>query len=147
MNWINLFTSFEGRINRQPFWIAIVVLAVIEGIAALVNQQIDNDRIGAVIDLVILYPEFAVAAKRGHDRNISTWVVGIFFALGAVFDLLLLTGVLKTANVEDSSNLIFIIFIPLGLFALVLFVDLGFRRGTRGANRFGPDPLDATPAR
>jgi uncharacterized membrane protein YhaH (DUF805 family) len=34
--------------------------------------------------------------------------------------------------------------VPLGILGLALIVDLGFRRGTVGPNRYGPDPLDAS---
>jgi len=27
-------------------------------------------------------------------------------------------------------------------FALALIIELGFRRGTRGPNQYGPDPLE-----
>jgi uncharacterized membrane protein YhaH (DUF805 family) len=31
--------------------------------------------------------------------------------------------------------------LPFALLAVVLIVELGFRRGTIGPNQFGPDPL------
>jgi uncharacterized membrane protein YhaH (DUF805 family) len=31
-----------------------------------------------------------------------------------------------------------------GIVSLALLIELGFRRGTRGSNRFGPDPLAKT---
>src|SRR4051812_5629623 len=121
MNWIYLFTSFEGRISRKPFWIGIIVLGVLETLIALVNQQVGNERFGILCDLVLVYPEFAVAAKRGHDRNNPTWVVGILFAFSVIFDLLLLTGVLSNPNIESYSNWAVAIIIPIGLYAVILF--------------------------
>jgi uncharacterized membrane protein YhaH (DUF805 family) len=32
--------------------------------------------------------------------------------------------------------------VPLGVLSLLLLVDLGFQPGTKGPNRFGPDPLE-----
>jgi uncharacterized membrane protein YhaH (DUF805 family) len=143
MDWIHLFTSFEGRISRRPFWTAVIILSVIEVVVALLTEQINNDRVTAVIDLVIAYPEFAVTTKRAHDRNISTWVIGLFFAIVILFDLLLLTGWLRTDDLDSYSKLIYVLLIPVGVFALILLVDLGLRRGTIGPNRYGPDPLEA----
>jgi uncharacterized membrane protein YhaH (DUF805 family) len=34
------------------------------------------------------------------------------------------------------------ILIPYLVFGLALTIDLGFRRGTVGPNRYGPDPLE-----
>jgi uncharacterized membrane protein YhaH (DUF805 family) len=31
---------------------------------------------------------------------------------------------------------------PFGIMAIILLIDFGFRRGTVGENRFGPDPLE-----
>ena len=42
----------------------------------------------------------------------------------------------------NHPNLIGVILtIPMGILSLVLLIDLGFRPGTKGPNRFGPDPL------
>ena len=143
MNWVHLLTSFEGRISRQSFWIGWAVLVAAEIAVWLGTRQFNDERVGAVADLVMLYPQFAVSAKRGHDRNTPTWVIGLFFALSAVFDLLQFGGWVTSASLEQQTTLVTVIFIPIGLFAVVLVVDLGFRRGTVGPNRYGPDPLDA----
>src|SRR5262245_35947681 len=143
MNWLSLFTSFEGRISRQPFWIAWAVLIAVDIALYFVTQRLNDDRIDAVADLVMLYPQFAVSAKRGHDRNTPAWVVGAFFALLAIFDLLVLGGWMSPATLERQTPLATGILIPIAIFALVLIIDLGFRRGTVGPNRYGPDPLDA----
>jgi len=143
MNWVNLFTSFEGRISRQPFWIAWAILIAVDVTVWLVTQQFNDDRIDSVADLVMIYPQFAVCAKRGHDRNTPAWVVGAFFVLVAIFDLLVLGGWISGSNLARQTPLVTAIVIPIGIFALVLIVDLGFRRGTVGPNRYGPDPLDS----
>jgi uncharacterized membrane protein YhaH (DUF805 family) len=143
MNWIHLFTSFEGRISRKPFWIAWAVLVAAEIAIWLATRGIDDDRMTALADLVMIYPQFAVCAKRGHDRNTPTWAIGLFFALAVVLDLLLLTGQITSAGLKQPTTPVLLLLVPFGLFALVLIIDLGFRRGTRGANRYGPDPLEA----
>jgi len=76
---MHLLTSIEGRISRQPFWIALVCLSVPE----LVAHFTLGDRWSSIVSLLIAYPEFAVFAKRGHDRNVPTWVAGVFIA-GAI---------------------------------------------------------------
>jgi uncharacterized membrane protein YhaH (DUF805 family) len=140
MNWVNLFTSFEGRISRQPFWIALVVFIAIDIATTL---TIEDDRWNAALDLVLTYPQFAVCAKRGHDRNTPMWVVGLFFALGLVFDLLMLGGLVTNAVLRDPPVLLMALLVPYSIFALALLIDLGFRRGTVGPNRYGPDPFEA----
>jgi uncharacterized membrane protein YhaH (DUF805 family) len=139
MNWINLFTSFEDRIARQPFWIGVLVLAAIEAALSFVTYRYEADRLASIVDLIVTYPEFALAAKRAHDRNISTWIIGVFFAGSVVFDLLTLAGF---ADKAAEASIPFVIAIVVwGVFGLVLLADLGLRRGTEGPNRYGPDPL------
>ena len=135
MNWTHILTSIDGRISRQPFWIAILILFGIE-IAA---HFAIGDRWSSAVSLILAYPEFAVIAKRGHDRNAPTWIAGIFIAGAVLLDVLALLGLIGTA--DKPSTLFFVIGVPLGIMAIILLVDFGFRRGTVGENRYGPDPL------
>ncbi len=140
MNWtyaIYLFTSFQGRINREPFWIAFGILAALETATQLLAYQIEGDKLSAIFELALTYPEFALAAKRANDRNLSPWVVALFFAVNVALDLFTLAN--GTIDATDPIN--DVILIPFTLLAVVLLVELGFRRGTSGPNRFGPDPL------
>jgi uncharacterized membrane protein YhaH (DUF805 family) len=135
--WIYLFTSFNGRINREPFWIACGILAAIEIATQWLAYQTEGETLSTVLDLAFTYPEFALAVKRSNDRNLSPWVVALFFASNVALDLFtLLNGPLDTADPING-----IILIPFALLGLVLIVELGFRPGTGGPNRFGPDPL------
>jgi uncharacterized membrane protein YhaH (DUF805 family) len=138
MNWIELFTSIEGRISRQPFWIAFVCLLIPE----LIAMYVLGNRWNSVLSLVLTYPNFAVLAKRGHDRNVPTWVPGIVVAASIALDVLALLNLLGTT--ENPNTLFYVIGIPMGLMALILIIDFGFRRGTVGPNRYGADPLEGT---
>lgn len=135
MNWAYLLTSIDGRINRLPFWIATLFLLVPEVIVALTMDV----RASAVISLLLTYPSFAVFAKRGHDRDAPTWIPAVCFAGSVILDLLTFSGL--TGTEERPSTLYYVVGIPVGLLALVLLVDFGFRRGTVGPNRYGPDPF------
>jgi uncharacterized membrane protein YhaH (DUF805 family) len=140
MGWINLFMGFEGRISRRPFWLGILVLTILEIVSSLLTSRFDAERTASIVDLILTYPEFAVTAKRAHDRDIPTWVVALFFAGSVVFDLSVLAGV---ATEPTQATPPFVAAILLwGIFGVILLADLGFRRGSEGANRYGPDPLE-----
>ena len=134
---MHLFTSIEGRISRQPFWIGLLPLIGLE-IAAHFAM---GERWSSIVSLILAYPEFAVFAKRGHDRNVPTWVPGPFIAAGAVLNVLVLLDLV--GPMDAPNTLFYVIGVPLGIMALILLVDFGFRRGTVGENRYGPDPLAA----
>jgi uncharacterized membrane protein YhaH (DUF805 family) len=139
MDWAFLYSSFEGRIGRQSFWIAVAILGVVEFAAHFVAVQMQGDRLSAIVDLAFVYPEFAVALKRAHDRNMPVVFLIVFFAGSAVLDLL---AVMEMAAVEDQPTIIAtLIAVPFTILSLFLLVELGFRKGVDGPNQYGPDPL------
>lgn len=118
MDWRYLFTSIQGRINRQKFWIGAVILAVISIIASILDAvfglprlggQYSSGPIGLVVSLILIYPSVALTAKRWHDRNKSAWwiLINIIPVIGWIWSL----------------------------------VENGFLKGTSGPNNYGPDPL------
>ena len=137
MNWTYLLTSIEGRINRQPFWIALTGLSVPE----LVAHFAFGERWSSIVSLILAYPEFAVFAKRGHDRNVPTWVAGLFIAGATVLNLLVLLDLV--GPLTNPNTLFYVLAVPVGIMGLILLIDFGFRRGIVGPNRYGPDPLKA----
>lgn len=136
MDWKYLLTSIDGRISRQPFWIAIIILIGMD----IVAYYAIGERWSSIVSLLLAYPNFAVFAKRGHDRNAPTWVAGIWIAGVALFDVLNLLDIL--GPLDRPNTVFYVIGAPLGILALILLIDFGFRRGTVGPNRYGPDPLE-----
>ena len=139
MDWAYLLNSFEGRISRKTFWIGMAVLIIAEILGHLAAQALQGDRLSAIVDLAFTYPEFAIAAKRAHDRNLPIWILIVFFGGGAVLDLL--TVLQLTGSGDQPSVLSLFIAVPFTVLLVALLVELGFRRGTIGPNRYGPDPV------
>lgn len=139
MNWRYLFFSFDGRISRKPYWIATCVLFV----AAFISLWIyyDDRRLGAIVSLVLLYPSLAVMVKRAHDRETPIWIVMACAILTTLLDALEIFEL--TGPLENPSALYWLLLLPLLPIIGYLCVVLGFLRGTRGPNRYGPDPLAA----
>ena len=143
MNWLYLFNSFHGRIGRQAFWFALILTIVAQLAGQAIADQLQGDRLSAIVDLVFTYPQFAVTIKRAHDRNMPDWVLIAFFAANAFLDLLV---VLDLAGTSEHPNLLSLaVAIPLTVVGVALLVELGLRKGTEGPNQYGPDPLQ-TPA-
>jgi len=140
MNWLYLFNGFHGRIGRQTFWMATGILLLAELVAGFVAEEIQGAQLSAIVDLAFIYPEFAVAVKRLHDRNLPIWLLIFFFAGDALLDFLSLLGI--AGGPGESPNMLFLaIEIPFAVLGLALLVEFGFRRGTVGPNPYGPDPL------
>ena len=139
MNWLFLFNNFHGRIGRQAFWLALILTIVAQLAVQAITDQLQGDRLSAIVDLAFTYPQFAVTIKRAHDRNMPNWVLIAFFAANAFLDLLV---VLDLAGTNEDPNLLSLaVAVPLTVIGLALLVELGFRKGTEGPNQYGPDPL------
>ena len=115
MDWKYLFTSLEGRIGRQSYWMGALAIFVITLVAALIDVMLgtmNESGVGifsGIASLVMIYPSIVLYAKRWHDRNKSGW-----------WTLILLVPVIG---------------------GLWMLIECGFLKGTDGPNRFGPDPL------
>ena len=122
-NLIGNFIGFDGRLNRQPFWISGLVLAVVSlilsllilpllglglipnlaaitsdanaaDIAALIAEaQAKAGWVGLVMFLIFAYPSAAISIKRRHDRNNSGLDVWIYLGLAAIVQLITALGI------------------------------------------------------
>jgi uncharacterized membrane protein YhaH (DUF805 family) len=119
MDWKYLLTSFDGRINRAKFWAAIGVF-----IAAGVIAMIIDMLLGTTIQL-------------GGGGQIG--VVGLIVSLASIYCALAVYA--KRWHDRDKSGWWSLIVLVPVIGGIWLLVELGILEGTRGANRFGPDPL------
>ncbi|MFN4143146.1 DUF805 domain-containing protein [Aestuariivirga sp.] len=117
MDWKYLFTSLEGRIGRQSYWMGVLVMVVISIIAGVLDVMLGTaseegyGAISIIAALVMIYPAIVLYAKRWHDRGKSGWwsLIGLIPVIGGLW----------------------------------MLIELGFLRGTDGPNQYGPDPLKA----
>lgn len=153
MDWGHLFTSFDGRINRQPYWIgALVVIGCAIVLSILLSLVMGSSPsaqgwIQIILTLLIAYPATAMMVKRLHDRNKPGIFAAIFWAPSIVMILGQLTGLTAAPTTFEGQ----VLMVPTGLGWIVIaismvigiwaLIELGFLRGTDGSNEYGPDPL------
>jgi uncharacterized membrane protein YhaH (DUF805 family) len=142
MDFVNIFITFGGRINRAKYWIAAFIYAaiylVVAVLAYLAGQSTTVHTINAVVIVVLMISGIGVAVKRLHDRNKSGWYVLLFI----VAPLILLAGGIFIGTMSTGSDFVATAF---WLIAFVIgiwgFIELGCLRGSIGQNKYGPDPL------
>jgi len=139
MDWNHLFFGFDGRISRKPYWIGTIALIAGEVACFLIADYFEQHRLSDIIGIAFLYPEFAVILKRAHDRETPYWIPFSYLILSVLLGAVSILGL--DGPTDNPSVLSWLVLIPLLVVSLYLIVDLGFRVGTRGPNRFGPDPL------
>jgi uncharacterized membrane protein YhaH (DUF805 family) len=142
MSLAQLLFSFRGRLNRKSYWMTVIVtMAIILLLLLLALIMIREQRfefaVFTVIILLILYIPLiwiglAIGAKRLHDRDKSAWWLLVFYAL---------PGILSSAGNQMDDVAFLILHVVSFAITVWAFVELGCLRGTRGPNRFGPDPL------
>ena len=120
--------SFEGRINRKKFIINTFLIMIIGFIACFVfiflAEKMESyiatiTAVVAAAATVIAY--YANIARRLHDINQSAWWGLIYFAVTLFL------------NFVES---------PLAFIAPILIILLAAIPGTKGANKYGMDPLE-----
>ena len=102
-----LFTSAEGRINRQKWWIGVGILF---GISIISSILFGNDGlVPFVIGVLMLIGGIMLHIKRCHDRGKSGWwclllLIPFVGLIWAIIDLGVLEGT-KGANEYGSDPL------------------------------------------
>jgi uncharacterized membrane protein YhaH (DUF805 family) len=149
VDWSHLLFSFRGRVNRGKYWLIglLVIVAwlafIIVGVAMLGSRVDDLFSlagtalflwfVGFILLVLTMWCGFAVGAKRLHDRDKSGWWLLLFYFAPSV-----LNGWQATTTDSGSAMIFGLIGTVISIWGLI---ELGFLRGTRGPNRFGPDPL------
>jgi uncharacterized membrane protein YhaH (DUF805 family) len=143
--------SFEGRIGRGTYWLAILALIVAVVVLTFAPFLLNSEAVAVLllaftsqfIWLLSLWPILAVGAKRLHDRNKNGWWLLVFWllplALVVVGSGIVLYDDPRTGRSGDFSTGAILIFASL-LPALWGIVELGILPGTRGPNPYGADP-------
>jgi uncharacterized membrane protein YhaH (DUF805 family) len=142
MDFVNIFISFSGRINRAKYWIAVLIFTAINlvfvALAYLASQSTALHGVKTAVGIATMISGIAVAIKRLHDRNKSGWFVLLFVVAPAILlGLGLAIGTMSTGS-DFIATALWLIAIVIGVWS---FVELGCLRGTIGRNKYGSDPL------
>lgn len=123
----SLLFSFQGRLNRAPYWYVHLALAAIQ-----------LPIMGALF-AIIVYPAMETRDMDAIQSAFRT--MNLIYVLFAPFIWITLAVMVKRCHDRDRTGwFIFIMLVPF-IGPIWLLIELGFLRGTPGPNRFGPDPL------
>lgn len=143
MNPVQLFTSVDGRIPRQMYWLGIVAITVIGLPTIGLAAYLGGGTAGAIANLFFLWCGFALSAKRAQDRGRHYLFVAAYFALLAfVTSLSANQSKMMGRMAAEPSPFLIVVSLLFVSYVIFLFIELGLRRGTVGPNRYGPDPLE-----
>ena len=151
---IALLTTSEGRIGRQQWWIGVVAMIVVGIIASIVIGIISFGNatifgwLVVLLNLALLWPSYNIGMKRRHDRDNDGMDLKIMLGVGVLLNILTATGI-GSSVVDIGGGVMMpqpalwltIINLLFAVFAIYMLVQLGFLKGTTGANTYGSDPL------
>jgi uncharacterized membrane protein YhaH (DUF805 family) len=145
MDFLYLFTSFQGRISRAQWWAGTSILFVVSHVIGTILTGFLPLRTGAILVTLVylaLFPlGYAVAAKRFQDRD-KPGVTALYGLIpGLVAALLPVYGL--AGSLEDPNALGYTCAIIVWTMGLWFIIELGFLKGTSGPNRFSGDRSDA----
>lgn len=95
IDWKFLFATYEGRINRQLWWIGV---GVIFAVSLIANFLIGSEGlVQLILGILLLLAGLALHIKRCHDRDKSGWwclllLIPLVGFIWAVVDLGILEG-------------------------------------------------------
>ena len=138
------YADFTGRAPRAEYWwfvllyvVAYLVATILDSVLGLGGMLYTYGPITLLLALTVLVPSIAVTVRRLHDTNRSGWWIML-----AVIPYLILGIMVGSAAANgDMTGLatagLFSIVALIGAIVLLVFMVLP---GTKGDNRFGPDP-------
>jgi len=137
------YLSFQGRANRQRYWLTalsifglLVVSAMFVGLLAIAPLL---SLIIIPFWLALLVAGLANGARRLHDRGKSAWWLMVFLVMPMLLSIPSeLAKYSSSADFQAFGASLALVGLPFSIWGLVV---MGFLKGTAGPNRFGDDPL------
>ena len=139
--------DYSGRSRRREYWsyllfmfVTMTVIGYIEdklglgrsGTAGASSGDSEGGILSRIVTVTLVIPGFAVAVRRLHDSNRAGW----WLALPAAPILFWVVALIGQFSSDELFKpvLVAIVVAPLVVLAFMCLP------GTRGPNRFGPDP-------
>ncbi|MBM3529455.1 MAG: DUF805 domain-containing protein [Alphaproteobacteria bacterium] len=142
MDPIQLLFSFQGRIGRAQYWLAVLIYFIAAAIVFVIDYFVPSYTAMIVVALLLYVPclisSIGVGIKRLHDRNKSSWWLLLFY-LGPLLAF-------SAASLLDGGTVASALSIAGFVILIWSIVELGALRGSIEANPYGPDPVAPKPA-
>ena len=107
------YVTFSGRARRPEYWwfllfvsLLILVFSFIDAAVFGPNPEIGEPRriLASVVQLATFLPLLAVGWRRMHDSGRPGWYLLLPMVVSSAFMLLMLTGVLAFAGLEQVTS-------------------------------------------
>lgn len=138
------YFSFNGRANRQRYWLTGLAIFGLLFVSAVLGRLLSLAPLLGPIVFIALWLALVIAglangARRLHDRGKSAWWLLVFLGVPVLFSL---PGEILKSDPSEGARSLGALIALLGLpFSIWGFVVMGCLKGTAGPNKYGDDPL------
>ena len=139
------YAQFSGRAPRAEYWwfyLGYLILAVLLNFLTGISEIF---ALFAIVYLALVIPMIAVGVRRLHDIDRTGWWLMapiLPYAIGfAMMFPAMVSGAADPANPFNMAGLgLASIFLLLGVAMAITIFIFSLLPGTKGPNRYGPDP-------
>ena len=109
INFKNLYFSFQGRIDRQKFWIGMggifAASAVVQASVFVAVNSSDAELVGLLASFLFFIPTMAVCAKRNRDRGQSMfWLLVLTLPIAGLIWMVIDLGMRPARDSVQPHN-------------------------------------------
>lgn len=136
-NWKN----HSGRASRSEYWYWILAGILIDIFCEIIDMSLgfnENGYISYLAITVLIIPSVNMSIRRLHDLDFGGWWFALFSTIALASCMLFIYYVIDTDG-EISKGILSLLI--LAVFSYFFFFGFACKRGTKGTNRFGRDPL------
>jgi uncharacterized membrane protein YhaH (DUF805 family) len=149
---IQKYADFKGRAPRAEYWwfvlgivVAFIVLAIVEGVLGM-NRMVAGvyGPLVVLLWLGTLVPQVAVGVRRLHDTDRTGW-----WLLAPIVPYAIGFAMMGPAALNPESGMSMasaggaMIFMLIGMVLGIVLLVFYILPGTKGPNKYGPDPYGA----
>ena len=141
------FGKFSGRASRSEYWWFYLFITLLSIAAAVIDVLLfgakagETGVLGGIVSIVTLVPSLAVTSRRLHDTDRRGWWMLLPVAAITPFVIYIALKFGSETPPSGPAGAVIGVTILIALVTIGLLLYWLIKRGTQGANRFGPDPL------
>ncbi len=143
LNAIRNYANIKGRMARHEFLQFMLLNFVFLQLISILGAILSFFYLSILYLVVLLVPTLSAVVRRIHDTGKSAkWLVPLsFLAMVGVFFTLATMFIAKERDDVFVQVMILLFLVSLIIIGKLIF--LLFEKGNKGANKFGPEPVDA----
>ena len=143
LNAIRNYANIKGRMARHEFLQFMLLNFVFLQLISILGAILSFFYLSILYLVVLLVPTVSAVVRRIHDTGKSAkWLVPLsFLAMVGVFFTLATMFIAKERDDVFVQVMILLFLVSLIVIGILIFIL--FEKGNKGANKYGPEPVDA----